>query len=176
MDFPNMNSATTLAKAEKHNHHRHSMALGFLEAANECFGKDYDNNCVFMLHQAIEQACIAIIRVFMAYRSDMHNISRLINLCLCFTDEPAALFPRKTEEDQRLFQLLQKSYSDACYKDDYVVDDNDADMLCTQVHKFIELTQKLCSDRIIEYRLAAEEAAVKPADYLPAHFYPFSRI
>jgi HEPN domain-containing protein len=168
IDYSNLNTATTLVNAEKHYHHRYCMALGFLEAADECFDKGYFNNTVFMLHQAVEQACIAMIRVFMAYRSDMHNLSRLLNLCLCFSGEPAALFPRKTGEEQRLFQLLLKSYSDARYRDEYKIDSTDANMLCTQVRALLELTEELCTKKLIQYRQAAEEADHKVVDNSPA--------
>lgn len=157
LDYPHLNPATTLAKAEKHYYHRYCMALGFMEAAGECFEKEYYNNTIFMLHQAVEQACIAMIRVFMAYRSDIHNLSRLLNLCHCFSGEPAALFPRKTTEDQRLFQLLLKSYTDARYRDEYKVTSQDAGMLCTQVRALIELTEELCIDRINDLRTAVTD-------------------
>ncbi|MDP9076432.1 MAG: hypothetical protein M3O71_03330, partial [Bacteroidota bacterium] len=63
-------------------------------------------------------------------------------------------FPRKTTEDQRLFQLLLKSYSDARYRDEYKVTRQDADVLCTQVRALIELTEELCIDRINDLRTA----------------------
>jgi len=148
IDYPNLNPAATLATAQKHYHHRFSMALGFMEAAESCYKNEYYNNTIFMLHQAVEQACITMIRVYIAYRSDMHNLSRLLNLCLCFSDEPSAIFPRKTDEEQRLFQLLVKSYSDARYRDEYKITAQDAGVLCTQVRALIELTGDLCTGRI----------------------------
>lgn len=167
MDYPILSTAKTLASAERHYRHRYSMALGFMEAADTCFESQFYNNSIFMLHQAVEQACIALIRVYMAYRSDMHNLARLFNLCLCFSDEPAALFPRKTEEDLRLFQLLLKSYSEARYRDEYKVSSNDADILCTQVRELIKLTEILCNDKLGVYRQAAEQADEKTPDHLP---------
>ncbi|WP_295795920.1 HEPN domain-containing protein [Mucilaginibacter sp.] len=154
LGYPNLNPATTLATAEKHFYHRYQMALGFMEAPGDCFEKAYYDNTVFMLHQAVEQACITMIGVFMAYRSDKHNLTRLLNLCLCFSGEPAAIFPRKTGEDQRLFQLLLKSYSEARYRDEYNVSSQDADILCTQVRALITLTEELCIDQINDLRTA----------------------
>ena len=121
-----------------------------------------------MLHQTVEQACITLIRVYMAYRSDMHNLARLLNLCLCFSGEPAALFPRKTEEDQRLFQLLLRSHSDARYRSEYKVNSDDADILCTRIRQLIDLTKILCDDRLNMYRQAADEAGENAGGYLPA--------
>ena len=159
IDYPNLNPATTLAKAEKNFYHTYCMALGFLEAAEECFDKEFYNNTVFMLHQAVEQACIAMIKVFMSYRADIHNLTRLLNLCFCFSGEPAALFPRKTDEDQRLFQLLLKSYSDARYKDEYKTTSQDADILCKTVRAFVELAEQLCLERVNHLRTEVEVVA-----------------
>ncbi len=85
LDYPNLNPAITFAKAQKHYFHRFGMACGFMESASTSYDNGFYSNCMFELHQCMEQACIAIIRVYMAYRSDMHNLARLLNLYpLCF--------------------------------------------------------------------------------------------
>jgi HEPN domain-containing protein len=162
MGYPPLNPITTHLKAEKHYHHRYGMALGFLEAADSCFEKGYFNNTVFMLHQAVEQSCIAMIRVFMAYRSDIHKLSRLLKLCLCFSSAPQELFPTNTSEEQRLFKLLEKSYSDARYRDGYQVDGTDAKVLLAKVSGLIELTERLCIDRIKTYKIKAGPERTAP--------------
>lgn len=103
LELPLLNPAITLEKAERHYFHRYNRAMGFVEAATDCFSKSYYANTIFMLHQAVEQSCIALIRVYLAYRSDVHNLSRLLNLTLCFSREPSSIFPRKSVEEQRLF-------------------------------------------------------------------------
>ena len=167
IDYPNLNPATTFSKAQKHFYHRYGMAAGFMESAYVSYDNGFYSNCMFELHQAVEQACIAVIRVFMAYRSDTHNLARLINLCRCFSDELKFLFPRRTEEDKRLFQILLKSYSDTRYKDGYQIVDDDADKLCTQVKEFLDLIKTLCNKRLKEYRQAAEEAGKNIEEYIP---------
>ena len=152
VDFPNLNPSTTFSRAQKHYAHREGLALGFLQSANTCLEHGYYNNCVFQLHQAIEQACIMVIRIYMGYRSDMHNLARLINLCRCFSDEPFELFPRKTAEEKRQFQILIRSYSETRYKDEYQIDRADADKLFTQVVEFLNLIKTLCNNRLEQYR------------------------
>ena len=154
--FIKLNPLTTFTKAEKHYHHRYSMALGFLEAADNCFEKEYFNNTIFMLHQAVEQSCIAMIRVFLSYRSDIHKLSRLLKLCLCFSSEPRTLFPINTTEEQRLFRLLEKSYSDARYRDEYRILRTDAEIVLRQVRSLLELCEQLCTQRIRTYRVLAQ--------------------
>jgi HEPN domain-containing protein len=152
LDLPSLSPAVILEKAERHYFNRYNRAIGFVEAARECFNKGYYANSVFMLHQAVEQACIAMVRVYLAYRSDIHNLSRLLDLTLCFSADPSGAFPRKTVEDQRLFQLLLKSYSDARYRDEYEVSREDADALCIQVKAFTDLTESLCTNQINRLR------------------------
>jgi hypothetical protein len=93
-----------------------------------------------------------VIRIYMGYRSDMHNLARLINLCRCFSDEPFELFPRKTAEEKRQFQILIRSYSETRYKDEYQIDSADADKLFTQVVGFLNLIKTLCNNRLEQYR------------------------
>ena len=169
LEYPNLNPATTFTKAQKHFYHRFGMAWGFQESASTSHDNGMYNNCVFELHQSVEQACIAVIRVYMAYRSDMHNLARLLNLCKCFSDGQVDLFPRRTEEDKRLFQILVKSYSDARYKDDYKVTDSDAEDLCLRVCEFCELIKRLCNEKLAAYRKEAEEASKEIAECLPIY-------
>jgi HEPN domain-containing protein len=143
MGCPPLNPITTHLKAEKHYHHRYGMALGFLEAA-------------FMLHQAVEQSCIAMIRVFMAYRSDIHNLSRLLTLCRCFSSKPRMIFLSNTSEEKRLFQLLEKSYSDARYRDEYLIKKTDAYIILQKVRSLLELCEQLCLERIKTYGVLVE--------------------
>lgn len=167
IEYPNLNPATTFSKAQKHFCHRFGMALGFMASAIASYEGGFYSNCMFELHQSVEQACIAVIRVYMAYRADMHNLARLINLCRCFSDEPAHMFPRKSDEEMRLFELLLKSYSDTRYKDAYEIAGPDADKIRIQVSVFLELIKKLCNKRLTAYRQEAEEAGKAIEEYFP---------
>jgi HEPN domain-containing protein len=147
----------------------YSMASGFMECAYECYEKEFYNNVAFLLHQAVEQACRGLIRLFTGYRADIHNIDRLLLFCECFSAEPARLFRRHFKEEKRLFRVLAGSYTEARYRDNYQVIDHDADQLCTLVRAFLDLTLELSSKE--PYRGTArttveDQAAV--VDYSPA--------
>lgn len=154
MELSNLNPITTLSQAEKVFDHRYWMAVSFMEAGELCYENAQYGNCVFMFHQAVEQACISIIRVYMAYRSDIHNLARLLNFCQCCIHEPRELFPKDNDEDKRLFNILVKSYSDARYDDGFTVSDHDAEQLSERVSNFLKLVKELCDRKIIEYRQA----------------------
>lgn len=144
MDYPNMNPATTLTSAEEHFFHRIPLAEGFLKGAHECLANQHYNICTFMLHQVVEQCCIVLIRVHMAYRSDFHNLQRLLNLCRCFSDQPYKMLLSGNPVDSRLFDILIKSYSQARYASTFFVDKNDAGALYDRVSSFVQLTKSVC--------------------------------
>lgn len=150
MDHPNMNPATTLVSAEKHFFHRIPLAEGFLQGAHECLANQHYNVCTFMLHQVIEQCCIVLIRVYIAYRSDFHNLQRLLSLCRCFSDEPYKMLLSGSRVDNRLFDILIKSYSQARYANTFFVEKNDAKQLYDRVSSFVQLTKSMCIDKMEE--------------------------
>jgi HEPN domain-containing protein len=147
----------------------YSMASGFMECAYECYEKEFYNNVAFLLHQAVEQACRGLIRLYTGYRSDFHNIDRLLCLCSCFSAEPAKLFKRHFKEEKRLFRVLAGSYTEARYRDNYQIIDHDADLLCTLVKAFLDLTMELSlkvPHKVTARTTVEEQAAV--VDYSPA--------
>lgn len=143
-------------KAKKHYHHRMLLASGFLESAKECQRKELYQLSVFMLHQAVEQCCIALIRVHLAYRSDIHNLYRQLRLCNSFSRTPSRLFFGGKDEDKRLFDIMVKSYSAARYKDDFTVEKSDATQLYIQVSVFLDLADLMCGEKIDALAIDAE--------------------
>lgn len=135
-------------KAQKHYNHRFPLATGFLKSAKECLTNQHYNLSAFMAHQVVEQCCIALIRVHLAYRSDIHNLYRQLRLCESFSPAPSKLFLSGSEEDKRLFDIMVKSYSAARYKDDFKVEQADAEQIFTRVSTFLKLTEIMCGDKI----------------------------
>nr|WP_084407024.1 HEPN domain-containing protein [Pedobacter panaciterrae] len=148
-------------KALKHYEHRIPLADGFLMCASECLEKEQFGICAFMLHQSVEQACICLVRVHIAYRSEFHNLYRLLRLCQCFSECPFQLF-LSTAEDERLFDVMAKSYSGSRYKNDFTVSRQDAESLYQRVASFLLLVKNMCDDKIeLLYREAELHAALK---------------
>jgi HEPN domain-containing protein len=143
-------------KAKQHYDQIIPLADGFLMCASECLENAQFRLCVFMLHQAVEQASICLIRVQMAYRSDFHNLYRLLRLCQCFSGKPLNHF-LSTPEDERLFSVMAKSYSDSRYKDDFTVARQDAEHLYQKVASYLLLSKIMCNDKIA---ILDQEAAV----------------
>jgi len=151
VDRTTFDPAQSYEKAQKHFFHRTDLANAFLEAASESFSNDHFSVCVFLVHQVIEQCTISLIRVHLAYRSDIHHLGRQMDLCQCFSDEPSAIF-RSNHEDLRLFGILTRSYSEARYKDSFKVEQNDADKILSKGYAFYKLTKKMCYIKIAEFK------------------------
>ena len=143
-------------KAQKHYNHRFPLATGFLKSAKECLKNQHYSLSTFMAHQVVEQCCIALIRVHLAYRSDIHNLYRQLRLCESFSSAPASLFLSGREDDKRLFDIMVKSYSAARYKDDFKVEQAHAEQIFTRVSTFLKLTEIMCGDKINSLATVAE--------------------
>lgn len=153
-------------KAIKHYEHRIPLADGFLMCASECLEKQQFAICAFMLHQAVEQTCICLLRVHIAYRSEFHNLYRLLRLCTCFSEKPLQLF-LSTAEDGRLFKIMAKSYSASRYKDDFSVSRQDAERLYQKVTSFVSLAKEMCDEKIeLLAQSAADDAELKNTDQI----------
>lgn len=143
-------------KAQKHYNHRIPLATGFLKSAKECLANLHYNLSAFMSHQVVEQCCIALIKVHLGYRSDIHNLYRQLGMCDSFSPAPSSLLLSGREDDKRLFDIMVKSYSAARYKDDFKVDQADAEQIFTRVSTFLKLTEIMCGDKIKSLATIAE--------------------
>jgi HEPN domain-containing protein len=143
-------------KAQKHYNHRFPLATGFLKSSKECLTNQHYNLSAFMAHQVVEQCCIALIRIHLAYRSDIHNLHRQLRLCDSFSPAPSSLFLSDRDDDKRLFEIIVKSYSAARYKDDFRVEQADAEQIFSRVSTFLKLTEIMCGDKIKSLAAVAE--------------------
>lgn len=146
----NFDPSQNLEKASKHYTHRIKLASVFLEGAADCYSNEHFAVCLFMAHQVIEQCTIALIRVHLSYRSDIHHLGRQLDLCSSFSSLPYEMF-KSTAEDRRLFEILLKSYSQARYNDQFKVEKDDADRILSKAYSFEKLTRSLCEDKIAEF-------------------------
>jgi len=118
-----------------------SRAEGFLLGAQECLANRKFNVAAFMLHQSVEQCCIALVSFHMDYRCDIHSLYRLLMLCCCFSDVPYNLFlSNKTSKDP-LFSALIESYLKARYVDGFVIREEDLVKLSERCSMLLEFTK-----------------------------------
>ena len=71
--------------------------------------------------------------------------------CKTHTLQLVSVFPRNTEEERRLFNLLQDAYVQARYNKDFVVTKTDIDALIPRLELMRDITEKslLRPDRLL---------------------------
>ncbi len=125
------------------------------------FELDYSNKnyifCSFDLHQVTEKLLKAIPLVNILYGYKEHRLDFLIEKCKPYTLELAKVFPRDTDEEKRLFDLLQRAYIEARYnKKKFVVTKEDIDALIPKVERLRDIVDRVCRDRIAYYESQIE--------------------
>ena len=75
----------------------------------------------------------------------------LMNECKKHTLEIYRAFPQDTDEERRLFKLLQDAYVQARYNKNFVVTRADIDALIPRIELLRDLTETVCKERIEFY-------------------------
>lgn len=107
--------------------------------------------CAFNLHQAVENYLRTIPMVFILYGYKEHDLASLMNQCKKHTLEIYRAFPQDTDEERRLFKLLQDAYVQARYNKNFVVTKSDIDALIPKIELLRDIVQSVCRDRIEYY-------------------------
>lgn len=129
------------------NHRKLDLARMFYETACDCVTDGRNDVGVFILHQAVELTCIALLRTCLGYRPTTHNIKKLFLLIDNITPDVSQLFPRSTKQEIEIFNTLQRAYSDVRYKDGYTVLTDRVTILLERVSELLTITSTLCQDK-----------------------------
>ncbi|MGJ7030857.1 HEPN domain-containing protein [Niabella hirudinis] len=92
-----------------------------------------------MLHQSAEQALRALLKAGTGYHANTHSIDRLLRYGSLVAHQLPEIFPRQTEQEKRLFNLLQKAYIDTRYKEDYKITDEELSTLTGKIRRIHEV-------------------------------------
>lgn len=123
----------------------------FFLGAKFYFGQELYKKASFMLHQACENFYLSVILTYTLYSPKEHNLNELSGKAKASSLDVAKAFPRDTEEEKRLFQLLVDSYIQSRYSMQFTVTREDIEALLPKVNLLRELTKSCCEERIKEY-------------------------
>jgi HEPN domain-containing protein len=138
------------SKIEAHWSQCFTPAQRFFKAATDCQRDNWPEQAAFNLHQSAQHACMAILRVYTGYRSTTHNLSRLLALIENCSFRPSAIFPCLTKEEKELFNLLNRAYSEARYKEGYVMPAEKVAILKERVQELLNVAEQLYQQKIQE--------------------------
>lgn len=116
-----------------------SKAKEFLAGAELYRVRKQHKMAAFMLHQSAEQALRALLKAGTGYHANTHSIDRLLRYGSLVAHQLPEIFPRQTEQDKRLFNLLQKAYIDTRYKEDYKITDEELLTLTGKIRRVHEI-------------------------------------
>jgi uncharacterized protein len=108
---------------------------------------DY-KGAAFMLHQSAESAYKALQLVFTNYIPRGHFLTAADRQIREVLPEFEDIFPCETEADKERFELFEYAYIGARYDKDFKISKKDLDYLSGRVKLLLNLTEKLCTEKI----------------------------
>ena len=109
----------------------------------------------FNLHQACENYYNSIILTFTLYSPKEHSLIKLSAGAKTHSLESSKAFPRNTEEEKRLFDLLQDAYVQARYSLHFRITQEDIEALIPKVELLRDIARQCCEERIKVYAAKA---------------------
>ena len=106
----------------------------------------------FQLHQSVENFYSAILLVFTNYKPRTHDIEELGKMSAGQEPEFLKAFPKGTDKEERLFELLRKAYVNARYKKDFKITREELEWLCERVSELKEMAEKICKKKIESFK------------------------
>lgn len=138
-------------QAEEYYIQKYQKAEKLFTIAEFSLDRSFYNEAVFNLHQSCENLFYAVRLVFTLENSKQHNLSKLLASVRKYSDQFGEVFPRSTEEEKRLFNLLKAAYIEARYNPDFLVTKEDIETLMPILKRFFGLVESICKQRIGVY-------------------------
>lgn len=151
-DAIELNPKERIKEAEKYYKHWFDKALDFKEHFYFDMRRKKYSMGAFQLHQATESLYTAILLVFTGYRPKSHDLEFLESLADSQFTGIGRMFPKTTEKQKELFELLRSAYVDARYDENFQIKKKDLEWLAERVEKLKELTEKICTDKIKSFQ------------------------
>ena len=158
-EAPKLDLAQIRAKAQHDFNRCWFQAKAFLNSAR--FNQEQQERKVaaFLLHQAAEQAYMAILLAYTGYKPCTHNLEKLRRYTIRFSLALESLFHRTTPEGDQLFKLLLRSYVDARYKENFSISDNELALLIDRISRLLSIAENICKNRFLSLeKMAAAES------------------
>lgn len=138
--------------ARKYFDHWFKIAEGFYMGYQHFLERENDKTVLalaaFNLHQAAEHAYKAILLVFTNYNPNEHYLGVLSRMTHKYHPELKNLFSTTARKDKDRFELLDYAYIGGRYDPEFKILKSDLTLLASDVQKLLQLTKKICEERI----------------------------
>lgn len=112
-------------------------------------GESRSGLTLWFLFQTIESIYSTLQLVFMGIKPKLHNLYKYRRSISAISEELNSIFPDiKDSNERRLFDLLNRAYISGKYKMDFEVSIEDLKEISSRLEKMIQITDRLCIERI----------------------------
>ncbi|MFA6716511.1 MAG: HEPN domain-containing protein [Victivallaceae bacterium] len=105
-------------------------------------------NAAFLLHQAAERFYTTVSLTFTSYKPKLHDLEKLGIRAQTLSDEFKDIFPRETQKEKDLFDLLKRAYVESRYNMEYEITGEELECLAGRVKLLQATTEKVCKEKI----------------------------
>jgi predicted nucleotidyltransferase/HEPN domain-containing protein len=137
--------------ARDHFEHWFNKAKDFWDTFDLMLKKGKFTSAAFHLHQVAESSYKTLHLVFTNYCPNEHLLETLGFEAKDFHEDLKTIFSQSTEEDESCFKLLEYAYIGGRYDPRYYISKEDLEILAKDVKKLLELTEKICQEKIISF-------------------------
>jgi HEPN domain-containing protein len=143
-----LNAKQRKNKAETNFENWFESAGRFFENYRINLEKGWYKEAAFLLHQATERFYHTTLLVFTDYKPKLHDLVDLGVRVDRLSAKFKQVFPQKTPEEKRLFDLLKRAYVDARYNMAYKITEEELKTLAKRVLKLQKITEEVCKAKI----------------------------
>lgn len=143
-------------QAEEYFKDKFNSSEEFLLLAKFSYEQNLYKKASFLLHQACENAYVAIRLVYTLKNSKLHDLERLGKLVHKCSDDLSKVFPQDTKQEKHLFNMIKVAYIEGRYNPDFQITKEDIDALIPKVELLQEITRRVCMEKIEYYAEAGK--------------------
>lgn len=101
-----------------------------------------------LLSQCLEQVCLGVLLVCLDYQPKVYTLSHLLALCTMVSADFEDIIPRRTQEDELFFKILEGGFTEMRYSDEVGHDMATIQLLDERCDRFIFTAEELCEMRL----------------------------
>jgi HEPN domain-containing protein len=125
-------------------------AAAFLSAANQQYASGDREMAAFMLHQAAELALRALILSLTGQDIRTHEIKQLLKNCQRCAPSLKSIFLNVREQEERLLHVLESSYKNARYSNQFKISEEDLQRLMQLITLLLENAEQVFAEKMNE--------------------------
>jgi len=114
--------------------------------------KEHYKLAAFNLNQAVEHSYKTVLLIFGGECPQEHHLDILGDLAADYCPKLKGILPRETDEQKKLFELLDYAYIGARYDREYKITKQQLEQLSPCVKKLHEVTEKICKEKIESFK------------------------